>query len=407
MQTTKAKKAKNRGASQRYRKDSKKRVAIKHISNGRRRLHADKNSGTRITAHPFALAPFEKEIPTVDVLALQGSELEITNEDEQLKCIEDLHGILSNLGGKINLRGKSRAEIIKLLMQKIDQKQRYEEWELIKDENGYTIEGLYNFGGHPCFMTIDFLARINRSYPRLHDFILYALKLVYTYNHITLLHDLCKTKEGYTGMHYEWLTDELDNYANDNENDEERIRDIKNTLEYYGPKGIVSSYEHRLRTINSSLRMYEKELKAFKPENAFEMMAEPFLKSALNLAKFKRSIDEISEDPHGDGCATPRDYMRIIWSWDESDEIYRNICDHIDCAANSIGSIGFSWKEKISKKNNSVTKANCEFASAIENFFDEGHLLSKRMEDHTRGMSENPLPPIQKKKNGKLVNIII
>ena len=401
---------KNGGVSQRHRKNPAIGVKDKQISTGRRRLHADKNTGTRVTTHPFALVPFEKEIPSVDVLTLQNSDVELADIDEQLKLVEDLHAILTNLGGKISLQGKSPSLLAKQILLKIDQRQGYDEWQLKKDADGYLIEGHYQYSAGPCFISIEFLSKISRTHPKLHDFIMYALKLVNTYNGVPLLFDLCKHKKGYTGMHYEYLQDEYEQFDNEEEEDEsenQRKKDIKNALEYYGPNGLVSSYSSRLENMNSSLRMFEKELKAFKPKDKFEILAEPFLSAALALAKTKRNMQDICVDPYGDGLSTPLDYMRIMWSWDESDRMYMTVCDFIDCAAQSIGSIGFTWPEKLTKKGCPNSKENIAAATKFTKFFEQGHYLSKQMEDLTRGMSENPLLPIQKKKNGRLIDIIV
>lgn len=399
-------KSKTGGASQLRRKSAIKRIAVKQATTGHRRLPKRTNASPSITLNSFALKPVTKQLLAIDVLNIQGAKHELANSDEQLKCLEHVHKILTSLGGKIDLREKSPSEALEIMMKKINDLQCYEEWSLKKEGSKYVINGLFTYGpGNPVYIQIDFLAQINRTHTKLHDLIVYALVLVANWNRIPLLYDFVKTKDerGHHGMFYEYAIERMDVFG---EEDKE-LEQLKNTLEYYGPKGIVSSYHKHLEKTCSSLRLFEKEMKTFKPNNQFEIYAEPFLRAALALAKTKRSMHDLSHDLHGDGMATPIDYMRIVWCYDEDDFMFKEFCDQLDMMAQSIGSVAFNWTENLDGTNTTNNKENIEFADLIIDFFDKGFDMANRIKSELKGVSEQPLPTKSKRKNGRLIDIIV
>jgi len=408
-------KGKAKGVSRRIRKHTVKRRAVKQPAAGRGKLFPATDATASKSVVPFALKPFVNEIPALKVIELQGNENKFAGEEIQVQLIQDLYPIISkHVGYKENKRWSSNtstSEVLHDLLKKFD-KLRFSDkpegnedyWKIKKEEGKYCIEIMNTYGDSDAiFIPLDFLSKINLSHRRLHEFLIYAFRLVNNINKVQLFDDWCK-KEKQTGNHgmiYEYLLERKD-YGY--EDDAHELKH-KETLRYYGPAGIPSAY-CKLLNGGASLNEFDKQLSKFTPSNDFEKIAFPFLQATLALAKTKKTLIEYCEQPWNNGEATPMEYYACVWTIDSTDMMCDIFCEILDEQANNAGASPFCWTEILG--NNSENEEAIDFCKKAKHFFETGrkmaHEILKKVKNNT---AEYPLP-LTKKKNGKrFIDILV
>lgn len=386
MQSIKKTGKRIKGVSQLIRNDSKARKQSKHAPLGHRRVRNGANDATSRNLVPFALKPVESEYTYLDVESYLGEENEFGSTEIQLKVIEDLYPVVSSLNGykEPELTPElTPAKVLHSLLKQFDSLTKFENWEIIKPNDTYLITGLNCLDAEPaCFIAIDFLAKINQSHERLHRFLIYAFRLVNRYNNIELLYEFTN------GMYYELLQERLEWHDEFDDDKEDFDYSIKNALEYYGNKGIVSNY-NRLLSGGASLRIFKKQLSEFVPQNKLEEIVLPFLKATIELAETKMNIYDYCQAPWESGEVTPSDYFRVLWSWDDNDKIFEIFRDELDSMANGCGTVGFCWNVTLEKSKDVSFKKDYDFINKLRKFFELGNEMSRLINSEVKNWPEN------------------
>lgn len=367
-----------------------------------RKLHRGKDASSIKPVNAFALKPIVKELPYLTVASLQGEESMYKDESVQIKMIEDLYPVICDAKGIENVSMESSpAEFITEMMKKFDAIGDYERWSITSVKGKYKIKALTQYEGEESIhIAVDFLSQINRSHKRLHDMLIYGLRLVQNVNHIPVFHDWCQTGK-FPGQIYEYLLERKDEHE-----DEEDYLKIANTFHYYGPKGVPSLYSKLLKGC-SSIKLFKKAVEDFIPNNAFEEYALPFLKSIVVLAETKKNIYDYCEEPWEAGEAKPCDYMQVIWSWDEDDLMYNMFNECVDAMAMDSGVVGFCWESFIGPDELEQNKSDYEFCDKVIDFFRKGNEMSHQIKDKLKGVIQQPPLPLKEKKNGKRLSDIL
>lgn len=387
-----------KGVSQLIGNDSKARKQSKHAPLGHRRVRNGANDATSRNLVPFALKPVESEHLYLDVESYFGEENEFGSIEIQLKLIEDLYPVISSLDEYKELEltpELTPAKVLCSLLNQIYLLSKFEKWEIIKPNDTYLITGLNCLDAEPaCFIAIDFLAKINQSHERLHTFLIYAFRLVSQYNNIELLYEFTN------GMYYEhlqerleWDAKEYDESVSDGEQDDFHYS-VKHSMEYYGSKGMVGTY-NRLLSGGASLRMFKKQLSEFVPQNKLEEVAIPFLKATLELAETKMNILDYCQEPWESGEVTPRNYFRVMWSWDDDDNMFQIFKDELDSMANGCGAVGFCWNVTLEKGKDVSLKKDYDFINKVGKFFELGNEMSNAINSEVKNWSENIPKPLK------------
>lgn len=398
MQATQKTGKRNKGVSQLIGNDSKARKQSKHAPLGHRRVRNGANDATSRNLVPFALKPIESEHTYLDVESYFGEENEFGSTEIQLKVIEDLYPVVSSLSGYNEpklIPELTPSKVLHSLLKQFDSVTKFEKWDIIKPNDTYLITGLNCLDAESaCFIAIDFLAKINQSHERLHTFLIYAFRLVAQCNNIELLYEFTN------GMYYEqleerleWDAKEYDESVSDGEQDDYHYS-VKHSMEYYGSKGIVSTY-NRLLSGGASLRMFKKQLSEFKPENKLEEVALPFLQATLALAETKMNIYDYCEDPWESGEVTPRNYFRVMWSWDDDDNMFQIFKDELDSHANGSGAAGFCWNVTLEKGKELSLKKDYDFINKVGKFFELGNEMSNAIKSEVKNNPESLPKPLR------------
>lgn len=417
MQTKeKNKTVKTKGVSQRLPKSNSIGGKRKQLNARLGKLQPGANALSFGNDYPFALNPFFKTIPELLVQELQGNLSFDYSEEAQLKVIKDLYPVIANFKGfKENKRWSNSTHpsfVLHDLFSQFRKIGKHEHFEIENTGEHYQLKVLNAYGStDPIFVPLDFLSQINRSHKRLHDFIIYALALVKRYNSIQLFGDWVKTtnQTGTHGVVYESLLEQEDWYESNDELEDNNKHEIEATLKYYGPGGIPATYNKLINTTPASLKLFKQELDSFTPNNDFEAMALPFLKSAYDLANYGIDIHELCEQPWNNGEVTPCEYMACIWSWDDNDRMYNCWSEFLDDQAQNIGVSPFCWKETLTLESYKGNENICHSKRFIS-FFTEGNEMATKIKKKLEGKDapqRMPLPINKTNKHGRLIDIIV
>lgn len=395
QKTTIKTKNKAEGISRRIRKHPVKRRAIKPSPTGRRELLHGTNAAASRVVVPFALKPVDKELPFITVSSLQGENTEYGNEKKQLQILQDIYPIISSMKGfeaiDIN-ENNTTADLLHALFKQFDSIGKFERWSLEKTSSSYQLKALNIYKGEdPIYIAVDFLSQINRSHKRLHDFIIWAIRLAYNTNCIPMFSDWCHNGK-YAGTIYEYLLERKDDMESE---DQEYRKKYYDALEYYGSKGIPSAYCKILYSGGASLIKFKQKLSEFKPENEFEEIALPFLQATLVLAETKKKMYDYCNEPYEAGEAKPNDYMQIIWTYDD-DIMAEMFHECIDSMANGCGIVGFCWEAIIENGGTFNNQGgDFDFCDKIEAFFETGQDMSLKIKKKLSGIKQQPPLPIK------------
>ncbi|MDQ3048400.1 MAG: hypothetical protein M3R27_12695 [Bacteroidota bacterium] len=381
---------------------------------GRRKLPTRESNTSGRNSDSYTLKAATRDIPYLRVANLQGMRgVVFSSDSDMLQGIKDLYPVISNMKGFSEPSWAENAhpsEVLHNLLHQFESIQRPEEWGVRQEDGKYVISATNMFGnGDPIFIPIDFLSQINRTHKRLHDFLIYALRLVYHTNNIGMIHDWVCNEYG-SGMYYEFLESRQDDYQQetDDENEENLWYRYHASLEYYGKKGVVAAYSKML-TGAASLRMFKKELESFKPRNKYEEEALPFLQAALVLAETKKSILDYSQEPNDCGEATPKDYMRIVWNFDDNDLMYKEFSECLDASVHGCGVVPFCWMSTYGDEKSDNYREDVNVCKKFEDFFMKGNEMANNIKSDLKGVCQQPPLPLNQKntKNGRLVNILV
>ena len=388
-------------------KGSGKRVEATAEQAGLGRVQGRASAGASSNAISLVLKPSTKILNGLQVATLQGHNQQLADPSEQLKCIADLYPIISKIDGfKENKKwnvDSLPADVLHHLLKQFEKISKIDNWSVDHSNGRYTIKAIEFYGdGEFEIISVDFLAKINVSHPKLHELLTYGLMLVSRYNQIQLFGEWVKTSETGTGLLYEYLVEREEWF--DGEDEEDQFK-YGGAIDYYGPKGVPAAYI-KLLGKGATLPMFKKEFNAWRPFDEIETKCYPFLKSLLTLVETKQSIAPYCQQPYEQGEITPMDYMTVIWARDEEDMMFRVYCDHIDDWSQN-GSSPFCWHSDIS--NPESTKQIRLFLDKVIDFFNKGFQMSLDMDSMLRGVTELPpdLKPKKKKQNGLLIDIII
>ncbi len=407
-------KSKAKGVSQLVRKHFVKGKPDGTSTTGRRKLFGGKDAATGKHLVPFALKPADMLISHLTVCDLQGEDNEYSGEDLQLKILKDIYPVIYSMKDFKVVEFdhfNTTADALTTLLQWFNNLD-YEKWSLVQIESKYKLKVLRQYGGeHSIHIAVDFLSQINRSHTKLHDMIVWALRLVSRYNGIQMFGDWCKIEHrtGEHGMTYEYLLEREEDFDGEEEGDwDNSKRRYNDTLQYYGPNGVPSKYA-KLLYQGASLKMFKSELAKFKPFSKFDHFAFPFLQAALTVAETKKRIHDFCDEPWEAGESKPSDYMSVVWSWDDEDLMYQLHNELIDGAAQGCGVVGFCWEDILDDKGNlTENKSNpaIDFCDKMTAFFVAGNKMSIDIKNELNGeIQQSPLP-LKKKKNAKLIDII-
>lgn len=403
------KKSKAKGVSQLVRKHSVKGKSVKRSAPGHRKLFTGTNEPTVKHLVPFALKAIEKQLPYLTVVDAQGELTKYGDQRKQLQIIKDVYPVISSMKGFKVVEFdhfKSTAEVLTSLISQFDSIGRFEQWSLEEIEGKHKLKAMNIYGGGKSIhIAVDFLSQINMSHKKLHDFIIYALRLVQNVNSIPVFHDWCADKNS-KGMVYEWLWEKADG---EYDPQDEEVQVITEALEYYGHRGIPNVYSKLLRGV-SSIKIFKSELEKFTPSNNFERYAQPFLRAALVLAETKKIMHDYCNEAYEAGEAKPYDYMQVIWSWDDDDLMYQTFNEYIDSMAHGCGVSGFCWEAILEEGGFANQDSDIDFCDKCEDFFRLGNEMAKQIKKELNGVcQQSPLPlNNNKNKNGrKLIDILL
>lgn len=401
-------------------RDSKQGKQIKKSATGHRILRNGTNDSTGKHLVPFALKPITKELPLLEVAIMQGGEHKYGDEAVQLKMIADLFPVISSLKGynkfgEIKSDSKPSKVLTNLIIKFEACKVKFEKWTIEKEKEQYVIKALNVLDAESaCFIPVDFLSQINQSHPKLHEFLIYAFRLVKQCNGLGMISDWVKfnNDDRSDGMYYSQLT-EREEWDDSNYDEEEADGEeddfhysVKHSLEYYGPRGVVASYS-KLLSGGASLRMFKKQLAEFKPSNEFEEYALPFLQATLALAETKQSIYDYCKEPWESGEATPAQYLQVVWTVDEDDNMYQIFSECLDASASGCGVVGFCWEVTLKNNYDSSIEKDLAYIKKVDNFYQLGREMAHNIKDKLKGVGQYPPQQFKKSKNGRLVDILV
>lgn len=221
QQVKNKKKGKAQGVSFITRKNIGGRKPNRLSQTGHRKLRHGTNGTTEQPLVAFSLTPYTKEIPTVTVRDLQGESGKYTSEADQLKLLEDLYPIIKQMKGFVEPKITDKtttALVLKDILSQFERLGRYENWSIEKGKEKFLLKAKHVYGGGTaCYIAVDFMAKINRTHARLHEFLIYAFRLASQQNGVPLFYDWVKNDKGGTGQVYEWLEEKTSEQPEDDE----------------------------------------------------------------------------------------------------------------------------------------------------------------------------------------------
>ena len=329
----------------------------------RGKLHIGTHGGTSNFGAPTLKCP-DTVYTELQIAELLGKPL--LDESQQFQLLHDVYPVISKIKGFVENDGWNidthPSIILSDLFCQFKDKTNYEDWELEYDDKTVVrIHVVKLYGPEDSkLIPLDFLSKLHLFNKSLHDFIIYAVKLVICNNGIQDYSDCINTgttqaTEGHIYNHTEYV---LEN----NEPEEDEYLEAINIRDYYGKKGTPVAYHKIISSAYASLRIFKKELDKLQPTDKYVEAALPFLKAAYKLASSKIDIRELSGE-NNDGMASPYEYMRFVWCNDiDGDMMFRLLCEFVDDMANNIGVQPFRWTEILdedSSQQSNEMKAKC------------------------------------------------
>ena len=392
-------------------------------NDGRGKLSGRDGNSSKRALVPFTLTPERKMLTQLAIMSFQGVEHPLATEEQQLKAIADIYPVAKSINGfKENKRwsiNSSPAEVLHSILTSTIKSNDYEEWDVELEDGRYCLKVTQYYGcPNKLFIPINFLAKVNRSHPRLHELLIYTFRILQNIIGVESISTWVQhNKTNYQHGHvFDWVKSREEELCNHEEHeggnmDQEEIielQDLRESLDYYSFGGIPQKYAALLRGL-VSVKKFEKTLSSFLIMNEYESVALPFMNKVLELAKTKYEMHEVSVSPWESGEVTPNEYMSIVWTDNQHDTFFNIMEGNIDQVAECAGSVPFCWKVILNEKNKSIVNEYIHFCDLLLSVFDEGKEFIKVINnDLTSKNKTQELAPkvVNNKTTKKLIDIL-